>query len=109
MPLQGEGHLTQAERLAAAVRRHAIPVLIVHGSSDVLVPAANSRRLAALLPGAQVHRGWGLHLGRMGLAAATVAAAPECLPPTKRHPFALSAPNASSVPLVQRPSPHPPP
>jgi pimeloyl-ACP methyl ester carboxylesterase len=54
MPLQGEGHLTQAERLAAAVRRHAIPVLIVHGSSDVLVPAANSRRLAALLPGAQL-------------------------------------------------------
>lgn len=52
--VQGEGHLTQAERLAAVVRRCGIRVLIVHGSSDVLVPAANSRRLAALLPNAEL-------------------------------------------------------
>jgi pimeloyl-ACP methyl ester carboxylesterase len=52
--LQGKGHLTQAERLAATIRRHNIRVLILHGSSDALVPAANSRRLAALLPNAEV-------------------------------------------------------
>lgn len=51
---QGDGHLTQAERLARAVGRHGIPVLIIHGASDALVPAANSRRLAALLPNAEV-------------------------------------------------------
>ena len=46
---QGDGHLSQAERLALAVRRHGIPVLLVHGASDALVPLANSRRLATLL------------------------------------------------------------
>lgn len=51
---RGEGHLSQAERLARVVRRHGIRVLIVHGSSDALVPAANSRRLAALLPNAEL-------------------------------------------------------
>lgn len=56
-PLQGEGHLTQAERLARAVRRHKIKVLVIHGASDALVPAANSRRLAALLPNAEVWPG----------------------------------------------------
>lgn len=35
-------------------RRHGIRILLVHGASDALVPAANSRRLAALLPGAEV-------------------------------------------------------
>ena len=54
--VQGSGHLTQAERLARVLRRHNIRVLIVHGSSDALVPAANSRRLAALLPNTEV--GW---------------------------------------------------
>ena len=55
LPLpQGTGHVTQAERLAAVVRRHGIPVLIVHGAGDALVPVANSRRLAALLPNAEV-------------------------------------------------------
>lgn len=29
-------------------------VLIVHGENDALVPAANSRRLAAMLPGARL-------------------------------------------------------
>lgn len=47
-----DGHLTQAERLAAVVRAHGIRVLIIHGANDLLVPAANSRRLARLLPGA---------------------------------------------------------
>jgi pimeloyl-ACP methyl ester carboxylesterase len=46
--------LTQTERLARAVRGHGIRVLIIHGSSDALVPAANSRRLAALLPNTEV-------------------------------------------------------
>lgn len=36
------------------VEQHGIRVLIIHGSNDVLVPAANSRRLAALLPGARL-------------------------------------------------------
>lgn len=47
-----DGHLTQAERLAAVVRTHNIRVLLVHGAGDRLVPPANSRRLARLLPGA---------------------------------------------------------
>lgn len=55
-PLQGSGHLTQAERLARVLRRHNIRVLIVHGRSDALVPAANSRRLASLLPNTEVNR-----------------------------------------------------
>lgn len=54
--MQGSGHLTQAERLARVLRRHNIRVLIVHGSSDVLVPAANSRRLVSLLPNSEVNR-----------------------------------------------------
>ena len=29
-------------------------VLIIHGTKDALVPASNSRRLAALLPSAQL-------------------------------------------------------
>ena len=33
-------------------RAGAAQVLIVHGEGDALVPAANSRRLAAILPGA---------------------------------------------------------
>jgi pimeloyl-ACP methyl ester carboxylesterase len=43
------------------VRRRGIRVLILHGTADLLVPAANSRRLAALLPNAEVRRepaGW---------------------------------------------------
>lgn len=36
------------------VEQHGIRVLIVHGSDDILVPAANSRRLASLLPGARL-------------------------------------------------------
>ena len=37
---------------AQVVRRHGIRVLIIHGAGDVLVPPANSRRLARMLPGA---------------------------------------------------------
>lgn len=47
---QGDGHLTQAERLANVVRLHNIRVLIVHGKDDALVPIANSCRLAQILP-----------------------------------------------------------
>mmetsp|Transcript_4384 Transcript_4384/g.12656 ORF Transcript_4384/g.12656 Transcript_4384/m.12656 type:complete len:464 (+) Transcript_4384:335-1726(+) len=48
----GREHMTQVEQLLDAVTQHGIKVLIVHGEGDALVPAANSRRLAAILPGA---------------------------------------------------------
>jgi pimeloyl-ACP methyl ester carboxylesterase len=37
------------------------PVLIMNGEQDVLVPVENARRLAARIPGAQLHTfpGWG--------------------------------------------------
>mmetsp|Transcript_7462 Transcript_7462/g.21080 ORF Transcript_7462/g.21080 Transcript_7462/m.21080 type:complete len:535 (-) Transcript_7462:143-1747(-) len=41
--------LTTAERFAVAVQRAGIRVLIVHGEADLLVPASNSRRLAAMV------------------------------------------------------------
>lgn len=50
--LAGDGHLSQAERLAAACQRGGIKVLIIHGKEDALVPVSNSRRLARLLPNA---------------------------------------------------------
>lgn len=52
--LQPGGHLSQAERLAAACRAHGIPVLLVHGTEDVLVPVQNSRRLAKVISGARL-------------------------------------------------------
>jgi pimeloyl-ACP methyl ester carboxylesterase len=52
--LAPDGHLPQAARLAAAVAAHGTRVLIVHGADDALVPPGNSRRLARLLPGAQL-------------------------------------------------------
>lgn len=50
--LDGDGHLSQAEKLALACSQHNIKILIIHGKNDVLVPVANSRRLAKILPGA---------------------------------------------------------
>uniref|UniRef100_A0A061RJU7 AB hydrolase-1 domain-containing protein n=1 Tax=Tetraselmis sp. GSL018 TaxID=582737 RepID=A0A061RJU7_9CHLO len=41
--------LSTAERFARTAREHNIRVLILHGEGDMLVPASNSRRLAALL------------------------------------------------------------
>jgi pimeloyl-ACP methyl ester carboxylesterase len=52
--LRGDGHLSQAERLAAACAAGGVRVLLLHGTRDALVPAANSRRLARLLPGAEL-------------------------------------------------------
>jgi pimeloyl-ACP methyl ester carboxylesterase len=49
----GDGHLSQAERLAMACAEHNIKVLIIHGKDDILVPVANSKRLAKVIPGAQ--------------------------------------------------------
>lgn len=46
-----DGHLTQAERLAAVVEKWGIPVMVVHGVEDALVPVGNSRRLAKMLGG----------------------------------------------------------
>lgn len=43
-----------AQRLAAAVAAHKMPVLVVHGAGDKLVPVSNSLRLARMLPGARV-------------------------------------------------------
>lgn len=37
-----------------AIELHRIPVLIVHGTADRLVPLVNSCRLARLLPGARL-------------------------------------------------------
>lgn len=39
-----------AERLAAAASSHQLPVLIVHGRQDALVPLSNSQRLLKLMP-----------------------------------------------------------
>lgn len=36
------------------VEQHGIRVLIIHGQEDILVPVANSRRLARTLPGARL-------------------------------------------------------
>ncbi|KAI8475513.1 MAG: Alpha/Beta hydrolase protein [Monoraphidium minutum] len=43
-----------AQRLAAAVAKHKIPVLIVHGAGDKLIPVSNTLNLARMLPGARV-------------------------------------------------------
>ncbi len=43
-----------ARRLAELCRRTGLPVLIIHGVHDALVPASNSRRLAAMLPGCEL-------------------------------------------------------
>ncbi|KAL4531393.1 hypothetical protein Ndes2526B_g04483 [Nannochloris sp. 'desiccata'] len=50
--VDGDGHLSQAEKLAVACSQHNIRILIIHGKDDVLVPVANSKRLAKVLPGA---------------------------------------------------------
>jgi pimeloyl-ACP methyl ester carboxylesterase len=47
-----EGSL--ADQLAATLARHRIPVLIVHGEQDRVVPIGNSRRLARRLPGCRL-------------------------------------------------------
>lgn len=36
------------------VEQHGIRVLIIHGQEDILVPVANSRRMARTLPGARL-------------------------------------------------------
>lgn len=51
--IAGKGHLDQAGRLAEACRESGTRVLIVHGTEDALIPVANSRRLASLLPDAE--------------------------------------------------------
>jgi pimeloyl-ACP methyl ester carboxylesterase len=50
--LDGDGHLSQAEKLAVACAQNNIKILIIHGKDDVLVPVANSKRLAKVIPGA---------------------------------------------------------
>jgi pimeloyl-ACP methyl ester carboxylesterase len=41
-------------RLSSFITATGLPVLIIHGESDRLVPASNSLRLAALLPGCEL-------------------------------------------------------
>ncbi|KXZ46407.1 hypothetical protein GPECTOR_44g81 [Gonium pectorale] len=43
-----------ASRLSALVSERRLPVLIVHGMYDKLVPASNSQRLARMLPGCEL-------------------------------------------------------
>jgi pimeloyl-ACP methyl ester carboxylesterase len=43
-----------ASRLAGLVVRRSLPVLIIHGLYDRLVPASNSQRLARMLPGCEL-------------------------------------------------------
>ena len=43
-----------AQRLAAAAARHKLPVLLVHGAGDKLVPVSNTLNLAKMIPGARV-------------------------------------------------------
>lgn len=44
---------SQAEELARIVEEHKIPVLIIHGREDKLVPASNSLRLSQMIQGSQ--------------------------------------------------------
>ncbi|EFJ48521.1 hypothetical protein VOLCADRAFT_90829 [Volvox carteri f. nagariensis] len=50
--VEGDGDL--ATRLAALVASRGLPVLIIHGLYDRLVPASNSQRLARMLPGCEL-------------------------------------------------------
>ncbi|KAL0049992.1 hypothetical protein WJX82_002227 [Trebouxia sp. C0006] len=50
----GRTPLSQAEQLAHAVAQQDIKVLILHGSGDRLVPVSNSRRLAKVMPNAEL-------------------------------------------------------
>lgn len=50
----GRTPLSQAEQLAHAVADHNIKVLILHGVGDRLVPVSNSRRLARIIPHAEL-------------------------------------------------------
>jgi pimeloyl-ACP methyl ester carboxylesterase len=44
-----------------ALRRLAVPTLVLHGDADLMVPPAHGRQLAATIPGARLHTiaGWG--------------------------------------------------
>lgn len=47
-----EGDATQVARFASTVASAGIPVLLLHGEADALVPLRNSQALAAVVPGA---------------------------------------------------------
>jgi pimeloyl-ACP methyl ester carboxylesterase len=56
-PVEGEFYAAQlaaAQAHDAAVEGIRAPTLVVHGSEDVLIPAANGERLAAAIPGADL-------------------------------------------------------
>ncbi|CAD7704677.1 unnamed protein product [Ostreobium quekettii] len=50
----GQKELSTVQRIANVVEKHNIPVLIVHGVNDKIIPVNNSRRLATLIPGAKL-------------------------------------------------------
>lgn len=52
--LHPENTMLQAERLRDACNKRDVPVLIVHGSDDSLVPVGNSHRLVECLPDASL-------------------------------------------------------
>lgn len=49
-----EGDESQLARFSATVAEAGIPVLIIHGADDTLVPLSNSKALASTVPGAQL-------------------------------------------------------
>ncbi len=53
--------LASEEQVWAALPQVSLPCLISNGTADVLVPVENAERLAARIPGAQLHLypGWG--------------------------------------------------
>jgi len=55
-PLWQERRSSLLDRFCAAQTAHAIPVLIVHGQQDVIIPISNSTRLSASLGGVQLVR-----------------------------------------------------
>lgn len=53
-PSAAEGDDSQLGRFAATVAAAGIPVLLIHGADDALVPLRNSQALESLVPGAQL-------------------------------------------------------
>ncbi len=53
-PSAAEGGPAQLRRLADMVQKRALPVLIIHGQEDALVPVRNSEALRRVLPGAEL-------------------------------------------------------
>ena len=55
-PLWSPPRPSLLERFKAVMKTHNIPVVIIHGQQDVIVPISNSTRLSASLGGAELVR-----------------------------------------------------